>query len=552
MLSKTSCERWMLGLSSQPKRVVRVHCLNMEITISHLLHVEQELLLGRLKSVPAGYHLDYCCMEGTRKSLLNDIIGWVNNKSAQGGVLERNTFWLYGLPGIGKTALAHSICARLHDQEQLAGAFFCRRDDKDLSEPRNILPTLINKLAGIFPPFRNIVAKRLSNDPNLTPETMRDFLFLDFIRSVPRQPKHTLVFVIDALDECGDTQTRPGILTTLTNAATQAPWLKIIITSRPEADIQRFFNSFSHSSHVQHDLGEDGEAGADLRTFARSQFDLVASKWYLSSPWPDNSIFSEIISRANGFFIFIKTLVLALEECEDHPDEFLKTAMHDPAGTGLKPLYGLYSNILKARRVPRNAEFQRVIGVLLTAYRSLCDETIAELAGVRPDLVKKWMDDLGSLLYRDVENDRGIRVRHLSISEFFVSDYCGHQVNLQDAHVQLGIACLKTMINQLRFNICKLEDSRLANREVKDLESRIKQHISHPLHYSCLFWSNHLCFTPNNGDQRVMGSLKEFIEGLYPVFWIEVLSITGMVPIGAPSLRRAISYVKVSTAPACQ
>ena len=382
---------------------------------------------------------------------------------------------------------------------------------------------------------------------------MRDFLFLDFIRSVPRQPKHTLVFVIDALDECGDTQSRPGILKTLTNAATQTPWLKIIITSRPEADIQRFFSSLTHSSHVQRDLGEDGEAGADLRAFARSQFDLVASKWYLSRPWPEDSIFKEVTSRANGLFIFIRTLVLALEECED-PDESLKTAMQDSAGTGLRPLYGLYSSILKARKVPKNAEFQRVIGVLLTTApnRSLNDETIAELAGVRPNLVKKWVDDLGSLLYRDVEDHGGIRVRHLSISEFFVSDHCDHRVELEDAHVQLGITCLKTMINHLRFNICKLEDSRLANREVKDLESRIKQHISHPLHYSCLYWSNHLCFTPNNGDQRVMGSLEEFFEGLYPVFWIEVLSITGMVPIGAPSLRRVISYVKVSTALACQ
>src|SRR5258708_29726791 len=227
--------------------------------------------------------------------------------------------------------------------------------------------------------------------------------------------------------------------------------------------------------------------------------------------------------------------------------------MQDSAGTGLKPLYGLYSTILlKACKVPRNAEFQRVIGVLLTTapYRSLCDETIAELAGVRPNLVKKWVDDLGSLLYRDVEDHGGIRVRHLSISEFFVSDHCDHQVELQDAHMQVGLVCLKTMITQLRFNICALEDSRLANADIEDLESRIKQNISDALQYSCLYWSNHLCSTPNNGDQRVMGSLKEFFEGFYPVFWIEVLSITGMVPIGAPSLRRAISCVKVSTIPA--
>ena len=540
----------MSRLSARPSRVVSAHCLNITIVPTQWFCVEQELLLGRLKSVETGYHQDLRCMEGTRKSLLKEIIDWVTNESAQKGVVQSQTCWLYGLPGVGKTSLAHSICASLHDREQLAGAFFCRRDDAKLREPRNILPTLVNKLAGNFPPFRSIVANRLRNDSNLTPESMKDSLFLDFIRSVPRHPKHTLVFVIDALDECGDDQSRPGILNALTYATREAPWLKVIVTSRPEVDIQRFFDSLTQPSHLRRDLAAEHEAIADLRAFAENQFSLVASKWYLPTPWPEESLFNMIISRANGLFIFIKTLVLALKECED-PEESLRDALEDSAATGSKPLYGLYSSILKAQKVPRNAEFQQVIGVLLSTYRPLCETTIAELAGVRPHLVKKWVDDLASLLYRDEQDNGGIRVRHLSITDFFVSDHCDYQVKLQDSHVKLSIACLEVMVAQLRFNICKLEDSRLANVAVTDLPSRIKKNISDPLQYSCLYWSNHLSFTPDNGDQRVLRRLKEFFEGVHPLFWIEVLSIMGMVPIGAPSLRQVISWFKVSaSAPA--
>jgi hypothetical protein len=187
--------------------------------------------------------------------------------------------------------------------------------------------------------------------------------------------------------------------------------------------------------------------------------------------------------------------------------------------------------------------------VITTAqYRPLCAEPIAELAGVKPNLVETLVDALSSLLYRDEGANGGVRVRHLSISEFFLSDRCHYQVNLREAHVQQGISCLETMVKQLRFNICKLEDSRLANSEVKDLKSRIEQNISDALQYSCFYWSSHLCFSLDNinRDPRVLGELKEFFEGLYPVFWIEVLSIMGMVPIGAPSLRRVISLVKVS------
>ena len=543
----------MWKLSAEPKRLVSIPLLDFSAVHSQQLRVEQELLLGRLKYVKTGYHRDLRCMEGTRKFLLKQITSWVINGSEQTD--GRNTYWIYGLPGIGKTSLAHSICASLHDQEQLAGAFFCRRDDQELSEPRNILPTFIYKLAMLFPPFRTIVAKHFREDPNLTPESMIGSLFLDFIRSLPRHPEHTLVFVIDALDECGDPRSRPDLLRVLTNAAAQAPWLKIIITSRTEVDIQHFFDTLTQSTYFPYDLATDQDASADLQTFARSQFDSVASAWHLNTPWPEESDFNKVIFRANGLFIFIKTLILALEHCED-PEETLKGALQDPAETGLESLYELYSRILKTRIMHKNAEFQCMIGVLLATspYRAICDETIAELAGVKPNLVKRWVDALSSLLYRDEAANRGIRVRHLSVYDFFLSDYCDYQVNIRYADVQLGVACLKTMVTQLCFNICKLEDSRLANADIQDLPSRVKQYISDPLQYSCLHWLSHLCLPPDDLDQRVsvLGSLKNFFEGLYPIFWVEVLSIMGMVSIGVPSLRRLLSWVRVSTCAACR
>ena len=510
--------------------------------------VEQKLLFRRLKPVEAGYHRSLRCMDGTRQSLLNQITDWATNKLGRENVLQRNAYWLHGSPGIGKTSLAHSICASLHKRNHLAAAFFCRRDDPNLSEPINILPTLIHKLAILFPPFRTIVAKHLRDDPNLTPESLKGSLFLDFIRSLPRHPDHTLVFVIDALDECGDAKSRSRLLKVLTNAAAQVSWLKIIITSRTEVDIQHFFGTLTPLSYLSYDLATDRDASDDLRAFAQSQFKSVASVWHLDTPWPKESDFNGVLSRANGLFIYIKTLVLALERSVD-PEESLKEALQDSAETCLEPLYTLYSNILKARIAPNNDEFQRMIGVLLATspYRALCDETIAELSGVKPNLVKKWVDALSSLLYRDEAANRGIRVRHLSVYDFFVSDCCDYQVSLRDADVQLGIACLEVMTTQLRFNICNLEDSRLANADIQDLPSRVKENISDALQYSCMYWLSHLRFPPANRGQCVL-ALGRFFEGLYPLFWIEVLSAMGMIPNGVPRLRKLLSWVRVSLA----
>jgi len=527
--------------------------LNLSILHTQQFHVEQEFLLGRFKSVKTGYHQDLCCMEGTRESLLKQIMAWVANGSKQTD--RRNTYWIYGLPGIGKTSLAHSICASLHDQHQLAGAFFCQRDDPELSKPRNILPTLIHKLAILFPPFRTMVADLLRKDPNMTPESMKHTLFLNFIRRLPRPPTRTLVFVIDALDECGTTQSRPDILKALTDAAAHAPWLKVIITSRPEVDIQCFFTPPTQLLHLRYDLTADEETTSDLLLFAKARFNKVAVMRCLNSPWPEPLLFNGVISRAAGLFIFIKTLALTLEDCND-PTELLGATSRDSASPGLTSLYELYSKIVKARRVHRNAEFRRMIGVLLTTvpYRPLCEETIAELAGVRADLVKMWVENLGSMLYRDEGGSGGIRVRHLSISDFFVRDDCpaDFQVIPRNANMELGISCLKMMVKQLRFNICQLEDSWLANEDVKDLPSRIEENISDALQYSSLYWSDHLCFTPDTGDQRVWESLREFFEGPYALFWVEVLSIMGMLRIGVPGLRRVVStLVKASTPPAC-
>ena len=61
-------------------------------------------------------------------------------------------------------------------------------------------------------------------------------LFHDLICKLPCPHTCTLVFVIGAFDESGDNGSHPGVLKLLTDAATHALWLRIIITSRPESE----------------------------------------------------------------------------------------------------------------------------------------------------------------------------------------------------------------------------------------------------------------------------------------------------------------------------
>src|SRR5258706_6884554 len=164
----------------------------------------QSVFESLLAPGPPPHARPLCCLAAPRQSLLNHIEDWVANEPGHENGQQSNTYWFYSSPGIGKTSLAHSICASLHKRKHLAGAFFCQRNDLNLSKPMNILPTLTHKLAIRFPPFQTIVAKHLCDDPNITPQLTNGSLFLNFIHSLPRHLEHSLVFVIDALDKCGD------------------------------------------------------------------------------------------------------------------------------------------------------------------------------------------------------------------------------------------------------------------------------------------------------------------------------------------------------------
>jgi Cdc6-like AAA superfamily ATPase len=191
-------------------------------------------------------------MEGTRTAILEDIASWVAKSfphdTRSDGDDSSNMFWLYGIPGIGKTSVANSLCDRLRRSGNLAGGFFCRRYDPVLCEPKRVLPTLIYKLVEMWGPFRKEITRALHDDPQLNPESTRGELLLKALRSLKRYPSRTLVLVIDALDECGEPDTRAPLLQSLKEAGSRAPWLKIIVTSRPEYDITSFFNQHAVTS----------------------------------------------------------------------------------------------------------------------------------------------------------------------------------------------------------------------------------------------------------------------------------------------------------------
>jgi len=237
------------------------------------------------------------------------------------------------------------------------------------------------------------------------------------------------------------------------------------------------------------------------------------------------------ILKPPGSFGFSK------KECINH---LLKlTTVRD----GQDPLDELYKEVLEGYITHRKARllFRSVVGQLITAFEPLSIRSLTTLRHHTSydddDAVVEMLRHLGSLLSNVNSADQNLPIAplHTSFRDFLTSkeksgDFC---LDFRDAHRQLARSCLGLLFDGLKFNICNLESSYLANKEVEDLDSLVDKHISPALLYACRFWDDHLEHIDFEVDLFVQ--LRTLFENKF-LFWLEALSVTSNVGIASPAL----------------
>jgi hypothetical protein len=218
------------------------------------------------------------------------------------------------------------------------------------------------------------------------------------------------------------------------------------------------------------------------------------------------------------------------------------------------PLDQLYEEVLKAYFEARAARtlFLSVMGQLFAAIEPLSIQSLVALRRHAPkddpgdpdpedsDCVIEMLRHLGSLLSNVTSSHetRPIVPLHTSFRDFLANEKSGiFHVDLDKAHRRLAHSCLGLMLDNLEFNICKLESSYLANRDVPDIDSRIAKHISAALSYACVFWADHLEHVAF--EQDLFTKLRSLFETGF-LFWLEVLSMknsVGLAPRAFACLR---------------
>jgi hypothetical protein len=470
---------------------------------------------------------------GTRVAFLDFIANWVNdpNPDSERGLV------LFGQAGTGKSSIAHETALLFDKMHRLTSSFIFLRREQSERKAYHLFTTLAHHLANRYPSFKTALGKVVKDNIDLRGGT-RDYRTLfEYLILKPLEDLHIvgpILVVIDALDESGDTSGRTGLHTFLAENLKKLPSnFRVVITSRPEHTIVSALDRAALVKVKYMDDTELAETDKDILTFLRAKLPTNKFGDYVEA-------LAVKAGKSFQWAAVASLLVLDPPEDFDFDGEVCMKHLLDPSSNphGQDPLDGLYVEVLGGYFKGQEARdlFRSVVGQLINSIEPLTFRSLIPLRQHASDnkrsdaAVTGLLCRLGSLLSNVNSSDDSLPIipLHTSFRDFLTNkDKSGDfYVGVRDAHDQLAHSCFNLLLDPvdgLKFNICGLETSYLANDDVEDLETHINQHIPPALSYACRFWDDHLKHTDFKVD------LLRKVETLFKekfLFWLEALSLT--------------------------
>ncbi|THU78458.1 hypothetical protein K435DRAFT_973529 [Dendrothele bispora CBS 962.96] len=442
------------------------------------------------------------CTPGTREKILKDIEEWADGTSP----VKTLGYWICGMAGTGKSTIAKSVCDTMQNKKMLAATFFCSRQFPECRDHSKIIPTIVYQMAQFSPSFGRQLVTILQGNPDKVskpPNEQLEMLLVEpWMKVVSTGGVHPFspVIIIDALDECENIES-----------------------------VEKMYLHNVEESLVQEDIAI-----------------------YLSYKLQDLNIaqvdMNKLIKSSGKLFIYAATLVKYI--CDpDFPDlasskvQEMTSTNSSPDKSQTQDLDQLYSTILK-KAIPekltpsQRKDYLGIIHTIITAGRPLTCSIISELLGMQQNLVEATISRMQSVLY---VSDQLIYTFHASFADYIVTEdrSAGMYCNEMGQHTLLSHATLDHMHN-LRFNICDLPSSFLADKDVPGIEGRLKN-ISDTLDYACTFWGYHIA--RSNVNKSLMKGLEIFLENK-SVFWIEAMNLMRKLPVCQENIDYVLQNLK--------
>ena len=330
-------------------------------------------------------------------------MSWIGDLSRTSSVL-----WFNGPAGVGKTAIAQSLCKQCAAAQWLAGSFFFSRLAPRRSNAEFLFPTISYGLTLAFPDVGKIIDSVVVNDPSIATKALEiqlQKLILEPLQQVSDKSKQPIVIIIDGLDECEGENVQSNVLRLL-GSVFQRPSVGrcdricFIVTSRPEPWIHDEFAIEPLTSITrQIFLRQTSEANDDIRTFLRLGFNEIHDSpkhrhtmSNVAKPWPSYRVLDILVDKASGHFIFPATVLKFVEDPNYRPTDRLDiiTSMPaiSPSALALKPLAVL--DQLYAQILSTSCDKQRTLEILsaLIAMQASSSELYIKCRIFHVDLLK--------------------------------------------------------------------------------------------------------------------------------------------------------------------
>ena len=313
-----------------------------------------------------------------RKWIFDEIDDWLAKKPGS------RVFWLMGGPGIGKSAVAAYLC---HHHGDVIAYHLCIFGHTDKSDPRRALLSIAYQIAQHLPEYDEMIQKLdLEQEVLKNTLTLFDILLVQPFSSGVLKPDGDRLVIIDAIDEA----TKNGkneITDFISNQWEKAPsWLKLIITSRPEAAVTGALKSLKPFEFK----ANRAENMADLQEFLIQE--LVKKR---GIQVPDVTI-AKILDLSEGIILYLIEVIKEIDTGRlsvDRIEEFPK---------GIGDVYKRYFD----RQFPDIREYTRRVRPLLeclASQREAIPQEILIKALKLHDLdLQQLLDQTGSLFPRKI------------------------------------------------------------------------------------------------------------------------------------------------------
>ncbi|KAJ1328910.1 ankyrin repeat domain-containing protein 50 [Microdochium nivale] len=374
---------------------------------------------------------------------------------------DRNSFlWLNGIPGCGKTVLSSSVVAELKQGATSPNLVYFYFDFNDVAKQstEKAVRSLITQLYNSQTDLRKDVDALYSSchDGGRQPDSAS---LLQLLQSMFQQAGEIWI-VLDALDECRERigGFAGGLLPWIRNLRNVDSDVHLLVTSRPEQDIQVAIEKFARASEVialQSDIVSD-----DINSYIKAHIGEM-TRWQ-NRPDIQHLMETTLIRKANGMFRWVSCQVDILRECVD-PLSVETELVNLP-----RTLDATYARILKNIRTEHMHHAIRLLQFLTYSERPLSVEEAVDAVAVKlthkprfhpryrmpiPDEVAQYCSSL-VILVRRQDIDSGemiteIQLAHFSVQEYLASNRLETSIATDLNYINAGEAIVKVCLSYL-------------------------------------------------------------------------------------------------------